>query len=112
MIGMEALRALYESLGLRDVASYVNSGNLLFRTAARDLTVLGQRIEKRIETQFGFRPSVILRSAREMRSVIERNPFGGRADVQPNKLIVTFFAKEPTPEAGKKALGLRTPPDE
>jgi len=35
-IKMEALRALYESMKLRDAQTYVQSGNVIFRTAARE----------------------------------------------------------------------------
>lgn len=112
MIKMETLRGLYESLGLRGVASYVNSGNVVFRTGVRDLAALGRRIEGAIETRFGFRPSVILRTAQEMKDAMARNPFAGRAGVEPGKLIVTFLADAPSAEAREKALGLRTLPDE
>ena len=37
-IKMDALRALYGSLGLRDAQTYVVSGNVVFRTKARNLT--------------------------------------------------------------------------
>ena len=35
-IKMEALRALYESLGLREVQTYIQSGNVIFKTSVRD----------------------------------------------------------------------------
>ncbi len=61
---MDALRALYESLKLRDAQTYVQSGNVIFRTDERDMARLAKRIEDGIERKFGFRPDVILRTAR------------------------------------------------
>src|SRR5437879_8558787 len=68
-IKMEALRALYESLKLRDAQTYVQSGNVIFRTEERDMLRLAKRLEDGIERKFGFRPYVILRTAAEMRDV-------------------------------------------
>jgi uncharacterized protein (DUF1697 family) len=48
-IKMEALRALYESMKLRDAQTYVQSGNAIFRTDERDLARLARRIEDGIE---------------------------------------------------------------
>jgi uncharacterized protein (DUF1697 family) len=42
-IKMDALRALYESLGLKDVETCVQSGNVVFRCEARDLGALANR---------------------------------------------------------------------
>ena len=74
-IKMDALRALYESMKLRDAQTYVQSGNVIFRTEERDLASLGKRIQNGIERKFGFRPDVILRTASELRDVIARNIF-------------------------------------
>ena len=63
LIRMEALRALYASLKLRDAETYVQSGNVVFRAEAGDLVKLGDRIEKAIERSAGFRPTVVLRTA-------------------------------------------------
>src|SRR5260370_37898439 len=84
-IKMEALRALYESLRLRDAQTYVQSGNVIFRTDERDVSRLAKRIEDGIERQFGFRPNVILRTAAEVEEVIARNPFAKRRGIWPSK---------------------------
>lgn len=112
MIKMDALRALYESLGLRDAQTYVQSGNVVFRTQAKDPASLPKKIEDGIERGFGFRPSVIVRTASEMRDVIAGNPFAKRDGIEPGKLVVTFLAGDPGPEARAKALGIKVGPEE
>ena len=82
-IKMDALRDLYESLGLRDAQTYVQSGNVVFRTDAKDLAALAKRIEDAIERKFGFRPGVILRTTSDLRDVIARNPFAKRRESTP-----------------------------
>jgi uncharacterized protein (DUF1697 family) len=111
-IKMESLRTMYESLGLRGAQSYVQSGNVVFRTAAQDLVKLAKRIETRIEQTFGFRPVVIVRSTSELREVIRRNPFAARRDIHPSKLLVTFLATDPSLEAREKILGIKANPEE
>jgi len=94
-IKMDALRALYESLGLKNPQTYVQSGNVVFRTKDRDLVQLSQRIEKAIQQKFGFRPGVILRTSSELNDVIAKNPFAKRRGIEPGKLLVVFFDEEP-----------------
>jgi uncharacterized protein (DUF1697 family) len=111
-IKMESLRTMYESLGLRDAQTYVQSGNVVFRTAARDLVGLAKRIENKIEQTYGFRPTVINRSSSELREAIGRNPFAGRDGIHPSKLLVTFLVTDPTPEARKEILSIQPDPEE
>jgi uncharacterized protein (DUF1697 family) len=111
-IKMEALRALYESLKLRDAQTYVQSGNVIFRTQERDITQLTKLVENGIKRKFGFRPDVILRSAAEMRDVIARNPFAKRRGIEPSKLLVTFLATDPGAEACEKVLQIKCHPEE
>jgi uncharacterized protein (DUF1697 family) len=100
---MEELRAVYQSLGLRDVETHVQSGNVVFRTEGRAPKNLDAAIEGAIERKFGFRSAVILRSPGEMREVIAGNPFAGRPGIDPAKLLVWFLAADPGDEARQKA---------
>jgi uncharacterized protein (DUF1697 family) len=109
---MEGLRALYESLRLRDAQTYVQSGNVVFRTDERDLSLVAKRIEKGIEKSFSFRPDVIVRTCAEMRDVVARNPFAKRRGIEPSKLLVTFLASEPDREGRDKVLKMKTDPEE
>ncbi|HTZ88938.1 MAG TPA: DUF1697 domain-containing protein [Alloacidobacterium sp.] len=111
-IKMDALRALYVSLKFDNVATFIQSGNVVFRTKERELGKVGKRIGDGIEKSFGFRPEVILRTVEEMRGVIARNPFAARKDVEPNKLLVWFLAAEPDAEARTKALAVKADPEE
>ena len=63
---MRDLVALLEGLGLEDVRTYIRSGNVVFRTPARNSAGLSRRIEDAIETGFGFRPRVMVRTLAEL----------------------------------------------
>jgi uncharacterized protein (DUF1697 family) len=111
-VQMRELKTLYESLGLRNVQTHINSGNVIFKTAGRDLARLGKKIEDAIESHCGFHSDVILRTPAEMREVIARNPFASRPGLEPSRLAVSFLAGDPSPEAVEKVLAIEAKPEE
>lgn len=112
IIKMDALRALYESLRLQNCKTYVQSGNVVFEAKERNLPALAQRIEAAIENSYGFRPHVILRSAAELRAVLNANPFAERNEIHPSKLLVLFLARELTAETQISLAKIKTDPEE
>lgn len=111
-IKMDALRALYESLKFTGCQTHIQSGNVIFKTKERNLAKLASQIQTAIERSFGFRPDVILRTSDELRDVIARNPFAKRRGIEPGKLVVTFLAGAPAPEARDNLLKLKPDPEE
>ena len=111
-VKMEDLRALYESLGFDEVQTYINSGNVLFKTQARDLVRLRKKIEDAIEGACGFRCDVILRTPRDLRGVIARDPFAAKSGMDPRKYAVHFLIAEPAAAAREKALAIDIAPEE
>jgi uncharacterized protein (DUF1697 family) len=106
---MEVLRAVYTSLGFTGVQTYVQSGNVVFRTHELSSPVLVTRIEDAIQAAFGFRVDLVNRTTAEMRGVTARNPFPGR---EPDKLLVTFLAADPGEEARARARAVPVAPEE
>jgi uncharacterized protein (DUF1697 family) len=111
-IKMEELRAVYESLGLHDAQTYIQSGNVVCRADKRELPTVCARIEKGIERNFGIRPSVIVRTATELREVVVRNPFAKRSGIDASRLLVAFLASSPAADALDKVLKIRCAPQE
>jgi uncharacterized protein (DUF1697 family) len=111
-IKMDALRALCESLKLEDPRTYVQSGNVIFRTKEKNTASLAKKIQTAIEREFGCCPEVILRTSDELRKAITANPFAARRDVEPSKLLVTFLAGDPGPEAQATLRKLKAHPEE
>jgi uncharacterized protein (DUF1697 family) len=112
MIKMEALRALYGSLGLRDAQSYVQSGNVVFRTDRKEIAPIAKKIEDAIEDKFGFRPSVALRTAAELREVVAKNPFAKRTEIEPGKLLVSFLMSDPAAADRELVRKMKFDPEE
>ena len=111
-INMTALRALYESLKFADPRIYVQSGNVIFRSKEKISPALAKKIRNAIEREFGCRPEVILRTTDELRKAIAASPFASRRDLEPGKILVTFLATEPGPEAHATLHNLKSYPEE
>src|SRR4029077_100432 len=111
-IKMDELKALCISLKLKEPQTYVQSGNVIFRTEEKDLAKLAKRIGDAIQKKIGFRPEVILRTAPDLRGVVARNPFAKRSGIEPGKLLVNFLATDPEPDARDKARAVKTDPEE
>jgi uncharacterized protein (DUF1697 family) len=110
-IKMEKLRASFEALGFESVSTYIQSGNVVFKTGKSSSAGLSKRIEERILSDFGFSVSVVSRTSDEMGKVIAANPFLKERGVDPEKLHVTFLSAAPAPAALKKLADLTAAPD-
>lgn len=112
IIKMDQLRKLYLSLKLSDPQTYVQSGNVIFQTEERDLKRVGAQIQSAIQKQFGCCPAVILRSRAQLRAVVARNPFFGRPNIDPAKLLVSFLAGKPAANAQTALSSIAIGPEE
>ena len=111
-LNMEALRTLCSGLGLRDVQTYIQSGNVVFRADTGDPETLARKIEDGIHRKYGFRPDVIVRTTSELRKVIANNPFAGRPEVEPNRLLAVFMASAPARQAREQVVAMPCEPEE
>ncbi len=91
MIKMAELKALCESLGLTNVSTYIQSGNVVYQTNRSDPVTIGTSIERAIEKKFGFLVTVITRRPAELARVITACPFLGAEKIEENRLYVTFL---------------------
>jgi uncharacterized protein (DUF1697 family) len=110
-IKMDALRKLYESLKFEEPRTYVQSGNVIFRTKEKNSAALANKIQSALERAFGCRPEVILRTPDELRKAVAATPFAAR-NLEPNKILVIFLAGDPGPEAQATLLTLKAHPEE
>lgn len=93
MIKMETLREVFSSLGLENVRTYINSGNVAFETEKTSDAKLTKTVSDAIERTFEKRISVMIRSEREIDEVIKNNPFAGKFE-NDKDLHVFFLAAE------------------
>jgi len=106
-IKMEQLRSSFEKLGFEDVRTYIQSGNVIFRTGDMSAAELRRRAEDKILSDFGFSPPVILRSAAELGKTLQNNPFTKHKGIEPAKLHVFFLSGAPAKAAVQELEGLQ-----
>lgn len=91
----QRLREVVAHLGFDNVETVVSSGNIIFETDATAVGALETQLEQAWSTQLAFRSTTIVRSAQQMQHLVERNPFGDRAETPGENLQVTFVKREP-----------------
>jgi uncharacterized protein (DUF1697 family) len=95
-VAMADLRAIMTSLGYTDVATYIQSGNVVFSTDQTDRAALAAAIEKAIAQQLDVAPRVVVLSADDLAQVVQDNPHPDEPD--PRMVHAVFLDAEPTPE--------------
>jgi len=111
MLKMTELKALFDSLRLRDAKTYLQSGNVVFRSDETDRAVLTSRIEEGIRKKSGLEVKIILRAADELRKVIAANPLPPE-DRNPSGLLVAFLGGPITKEAKALLTSLKIPSED
>lgn len=75
IIKMSELKDCFEDLGLENVFTYIQSGNVIF-TSKKNKVSLHRSIEKTLSAQFNFEASLALRSQAELQKIIKTAPKG------------------------------------
>jgi len=94
LIRMPALKACFEAQGLGDVATYIQSGNVLFTARRAGQRGLTRGIEETLSKTFGYRSRVVVRSFEQMKAIVDEAPkeFGARPAIYRYDVV---FLKEP-----------------
>lgn len=111
-IRMVDLKELHESLGLQNVATYIQSGNVVFTSDDADAAVLANRIEDAFAQKFGFRSSVMVRTATQLDEIIKSNPFRNQPAKEPKWVLVLFLASHPASTAEEDLRQAYSGPEE
>lgn len=89
-IKMDELRKLYESLGFELVQTYIQSGNVIFKTSLKDTSEIVNKIGEKIKQVFGYPVTIVLRTSDELESIVKRNPY---EDKDLSKVHVSFLSE-------------------
>ncbi len=82
LIKMSDLKVSVESLGFADVSTYINSGNVLFRSRSTDARKLEQKIEQVLERDFTVVCKVVIRTAGEIAQLVKALPQSWTGDAE------------------------------
>lgn len=100
VLNMRDLVALLESLGCVDPKTYIQSGNVVFRSAEQSSLVMENRISDAVAQEHGFQARVLVLGREELQQSADENPFPV-AKSEPTSVHLFFLAKQPTqPDIG------------
>jgi len=109
---MADLKALYEGLKFRDVITYIQSGNVIFKADTKlNDEALAAKIEETLLKKYSFEVPVIIRSAEEIAKIIKINPFLEDKKINPDRLHITFLAQVPEKAKVESLKDVDFPPD-
>jgi uncharacterized protein (DUF1697 family) len=95
---MEWLRKACEDLGLGDVRTYLQSGNIVF-SSRQGASSLGEMLKAAIDAKTRLPVTVVIRNAAEMAKIVAANLFAKQKGIDEAKLHVTFLQKTPVKPA-------------
>ena len=111
-VAMGELRQLVESLGHREVQTYLQSGNVVFDAGSDDEDALAAAIEEALARRLKLTTRVLVRGPADLAGLVAANPFPEMAHTEPAKLHVAFLSAAPA-EARLAAIDRdRIAPDE
>ncbi|AZO29971.1 DUF1697 domain-containing protein [Mesorhizobium sp. M1B.F.Ca.ET.045.04.1.1] len=110
IVKMAELRSFFEELGFTDVATYVQSGNVVFRAKKGDAAWLTKQLEAAFEKKWGFNSRIMVRDAGWFERLVKDNPYPEVAG-EPTKLHAYALECEPTAEETKRLAEKCTGPE-
>jgi len=92
-VSMADLRDVVASLGHTDVATYIQSGNVLFTTTKKDTSALARAIERSVAKALGVNPGIVVVSRDELATVVNDNPYP--EETNPKYVHAIFLVEKP-----------------
>ena len=97
-IKMADLRFLFEGLGYNDVMTYIQSGNVVFKSDIKDQRELENQISVAIKNHYGFDVPVLVKTKTEIDKILENNPYINPEDLASNKIYFVLLQEKPQKE--------------
>ena len=100
---MAGLRAAAEALGWTAVATYIQSGNLIF-AAAGEPAELESELEIALRERFGIEVPTMMRTAAQWAKLAAANPFAKAAEDEPNRVMMLVSKRPPAADAAERLV--------
>ncbi|ULQ60468.1 DUF1697 domain-containing protein [Brucepastera parasyntrophica] len=93
-IQMEALKKVFENIGIPNVKAYLQSGNIIFENHTEEKPdILEKIIENKIRQEFNYTVPVMIISISQMEAIITNNPYRDTITDVSNFYVTLFFKK-------------------
>jgi uncharacterized protein (DUF1697 family) len=107
LIKMTDLKACFESLGFKDVVTYIQSGNVLFSATESNQAKLRGIIEKALSKTFSYKLPIVIRSKKEMKEIVAQAPNGFGSEPAKYRYDVIFLIEPLTPAEAMRDVSTR-----
>ena len=111
-VTMETLRGTFQSLGLKDVETFIASGNVIFTAPPGKAADLERKIEAQLHKSLGYEVKTFLRTDAEVAAIARYKPFKDAQLKSAQALNVGFLSGPMVPSAVKTLMAMRTPIDD
>jgi uncharacterized protein (DUF1697 family) len=115
-VTMDQLREAFAAAGCRNVRTLIQSGNVIFESAARSPEAIAGRIRPRLRALLGSEPGIVLRTLEEIEELVRQAPFKDADAGKDAKFYVVFMSETPriasklplaVPEEALEVVGMR-----
>ncbi|HZV12212.1 MAG TPA: DUF1697 domain-containing protein [Candidatus Kapabacteria bacterium] len=105
VVKMDKLRDMFVSLGVKNVKTYIQSGNVIF-DAGGNISALRKKIETLLQKELGYEIPTMIRTVAEVANIAENNPLKKVKLAEGAKTYVSFLSEEPAKEVVRSLLAL------
>ncbi len=107
LIKMQDLKGLFTNLGLKNVKTYIQSGNVVFQSEENEQQ-LRQKIEEEIRTIYGYNVPVIIRTGLQWEQILSHCPYRDYLVDEGESVHISFMENEPSQEGINHLLTHKT----
>ncbi|HRQ22749.1 MAG TPA: DUF1697 domain-containing protein [Anaerolineales bacterium] len=104
---MADLKACFESLGFSDVVTYIQSGNVLFKSADKDKVKLTSEIEMELSKRFNYAARLVTVMHKELKKTVDTAPRGFGGEPEKFRYDVIFLKEPLTPKEAMKSVSTK-----
>lgn len=98
-IKMADLRDMLQKMHFEGVETYIQSGNVVFKSDHSNMLSLQEKIKKGIAKTFGFDVHVLVKTRIDLIKILKESPFTKVEDIEANKIYYVLLKNEPEEEA-------------
>src|SRR5262245_16576194 len=101
---MTDLKACFESIGCADVSTFIQSGNVVFRSTEKDAVKLLRKIERALSARFAYASRAVVLTQAQLAQVIRGAPAGFGKQPDKYRYDVMFLKKPATATQALKSI--------
>jgi uncharacterized protein (DUF1697 family) len=111
-VKMDKLRQQFVLLGLSNVQTYIQSGNVIFESADTNVAGLERKIEEQLQTELGYQVPTLIRTGNELVDIANYKPFPESELTEGSALYISFLKEVPDQDLQSQLINLSNRIDE